>query len=458
MRLIGVTAATLLGLAASTSAQPLTRAEAVAEALRSNPSVRRAHEDLRALEGRKREAIADALPSLTLVGTALRYRDPSFLNSPGFDSFPAELRDLLTVVPANLYEGSAQLHQTLFTFRIGSAIRAAHHGLAMGREQTRQAEQAVALATVQAYNAYLLTLERVGVAEKTQRQKEEHLAMARIRRQAGVATDLDVLRSEVDLENQRAQLLSARSQADVAQGALNAVMLRPIDAPIEPADTLAYLPFDVSLEEVVEEALASRPEVKASAQMEKAYEQLVGVTRADALPRLDFDATWGYSVRQLQNFGKSDFTRWNASVSLTVPVFDGLRTAGRVAQAKAEVRKIGQDRLALLTQVRLEAKQGLDRLRVARSILEAAELNATQAQRVLDMTEANYKHGAATTLDVHDAQAALVLAESIRLGALHEHANARATLRYVMGRDPLDPPTTPVAASQAQDTQSRTER
>jgi outer membrane protein TolC len=54
------------------------------------------------------------------------------------------------------------------------------------------------------------------------------------------------------------------------------------------------------------------------------------------------------------------------------------------------------------------------------------------------MTQANYKHGAATTLDVLDAQAALTLAESNRLEALYEHANARATLRYVMARDVLD--------------------
>jgi outer membrane protein TolC len=62
----------------------------------------------------------------------------------------------------------------------------------------------------------------------------------------------------------------------------------------------------------------------------------------------------------------------------------------------------------------------------------------TQAQRALDMTQANYNHGAATTLDVLDAQAALSLAESTRLEALYEHANARATLRCVMGRGPLD--------------------
>jgi HAE1 family hydrophobic/amphiphilic exporter-1 len=448
MRVIGVIVATLLGAAPATAQQPLTRAAAVAEALRANPIVLRAREDMLGLEGRKREAIADALPSVTLVGSALRYRDPSLLNSPGFDSFPPDLRGLLTVAPANLYGGSAQFHQTLFTFRLGGAIRAARYGLAMGKEQARQTEQSVELAAIRAYNAYLLSLEQVRVAEQTQRQKEEHLAMARNRRQAGVATDLEVLRSEVDVENQRSQLLGARSQADLARGALNAVIVRPVDAPVEPADTLDYLPFEIALEDVIQEALANRPELKATRHMQKAYEQLIGVARADALPRLDLDGTWGYSVRELKNFGKSDFASWNASLRLTVPVFDGFRAAGRVAQAQAEARKIGQDRVAMEIQVRLEAKEAYERLSVARSILEAAELNVTQAQKAVDMTQANYKHGAATTLDVLDAQEALSLAASIRLGALHEHANARATVRYVMGRDPLDPPAARTAAKE----------
>jgi len=271
--------------------------------------------------------------------------------------------------------------------------------------------------------------------------------MARYRREAGVATDLDVLRSQVDLENQRAQVVRARGLSDLSRGALNAVMVRAIDAPIEPADALAFAPVDLTLEEILREALANRPELVAVRLMQDAYGEFIDVARADGLPRLDFDAAWGYSVRELKNLGKSDFTRWNATLSLTVPVFDGRRTAGRVIQAQADAGRIEQDRIALENQIRLEAKESFERLKTARRILEAARLNVEQAGKALDMTEANYKHGAATTLDVLDAQAALTLAESIRLEALHEHANARATLRFVMGRDPLEPPS--VAAATA---------
>ena len=74
---------------------------------------------------------------------------------------------------------------------------------------------------------------------------------------------------------------------------------------------------------------------------------------------------------------------------------------------------------------------------MAASVFQAAELNVAQARKALDMTDANYRLGAATTLDVLDAQAALTQAEFNRVEALHAHANARAGLRYVMGQDPL---------------------
>jgi outer membrane protein TolC len=54
------------------------------------------------------------------------------------------------------------------------------------------------------------------------------------------------------------------------------------------------------------------------------------------------------------------------------------------------------------------------------------------------MTEATYRLGAATPLDVIDAQQALSQAENIRNQALVSHANARATLQYVTGRNPLE--------------------
>jgi HAE1 family hydrophobic/amphiphilic exporter-1 len=193
--------------------------------------------------------------------------------------------------------------------------------------------------------------------------------------------------------------------------------------------------------------------VKAVAWNEKIYDEAIGIYKADMQPRLDLSGAFGWSVRETENFFEPNYKKWSLSVTLKVPVFDGWRTAGKVAQARADRAKVGQDRVALETLIDLEAKQAVDRLRVAASVFRSAELNVTQARKALEMTEANYRLGAATTLDVIDAQAALTQAEFGRVEALAVHANARAGLRYVVGQSPLEdgrPPLAPPAPAAPQ--------
>jgi HAE1 family hydrophobic/amphiphilic exporter-1 len=427
-------------LPASVGAEPLSRAQAVARALEANPDVKKAGENLNKLRGYVTEARADALPDIKVIGQWSKFRDPSILNSGSFDNFPPEFVDQLKPRPTALWDGYATLKQTLFNFKVGKALKAARLATDSGNEEIHRVQQAVALLAIQAYNEHVLSLERVRVAGYAVRQKEKQLETTRNRRASGVATDLDVLRFEVDLENARAQLLAQEGAAELARGRLNAVLVRPIGSPIEPTDRLEYIEVTVSPEEAVAAAWAHRPEVKQVDLEEQIRGFAIGIAKADMRPSLDFNGVFGWSTRKTENFFEHDFQRWNAAIVLTVPVFDGWRTAGKVAQAQADRNRVVQDRIALENQIRLEARDAVDRLTVAKKVLGAAELNLRQAQRALEMIQANYQFGAATLLDVIDAQAAQTLADSNRIQALFAHAQARATLRFVMAQDPLDPP------------------
>jgi HAE1 family hydrophobic/amphiphilic exporter-1 len=429
----------LLAAARPLAGEPISRAEAVRLALSANPDVKKADENLNRLMGLVTETRADALPELTVYGTWARFRDPSLLNSPSFDNFPPEFIEQLRPVPATIWDGYATLKQTLWSFRVGRAIKAAKLARRSGDEEIRRVHQVVSLLAVQAYNEYVLSRERVRVAGSAVKQKEIQLETTRNRRAAGVATELDVLRFEVDLENARAQLLAQEGGAELARGRLNAVLVRPIGAPIEPTDGLDYVPMNVDPDVAVTEAWSRRPEVKQVELEERIRDHAVAIARADALPSLEFNGSFGWSVRQTTNFFEGDFQRWTTGITLTIPVFDGLRTAGKVAQARAERNTVTQTRIDLENQIRLEARDAVDRLIVAMKVLDTTELNVAQSRKALEMIQANYKFGAATLLDVIDAQAAQTLADSNRVQALYTHANARAMLRFVMAQDPLDP-------------------
>ena len=85
--LIGVL---MIPAAAQTAAEKeaVTLEEAVRIALERHPDVGQAQASAEALKGKIREVRAQAFPEVTLNAGASRWRDPSFLNASGFDSFP----------------------------------------------------------------------------------------------------------------------------------------------------------------------------------------------------------------------------------------------------------------------------------------------------------------------------------------------------------------------------------
>ncbi|MEO7135947.1 MAG: TolC family protein [Vicinamibacterales bacterium] len=427
-----------LSNANAVSAQGLSRADAVAQALAANPQVKLSLEQVAFFEGRIVEAKADALPEVTWNTLAMRSRDPGLLNSPNFDSFPQEFRDALSPIPANAFSTTADFKQTLFSFKLGKALEAARLARGAGEQDVQRARQMTALDAIRSYNQLLFAIEQLRVIQTNVQSKQSHLDFARNRRAAGAATELEVLRAEVDLENQRAESLRAEHEVSAARATLNTVMLRPTTTPVQPTDTLAVVAFDTAFEEAVKEALTARPELKLLRLQEQIQDKLVGVAIADGKPRVDFNGSYGFAVRRPRNLFQPDFSRWSAAVNVVVPLFDGWRTAGRVAQVRAQRNTVTLQIAALESQVRLDVQSAFDALTLANRTIQAAELNVTQARRASDMTAANYRLGAATQLDVIDAQQAQRQAENIRNQALYTHANARASLRFVMGRQPLD--------------------
>jgi outer membrane protein TolC len=86
----------------------------------------------------------------------------------------------------------------------------------------------------------------------------------------------------------------------------------------------------------------------------------------------------------------------------------------------------------------LLVQQGLDELTAAHETILSARANIGQAERVLLMTQNNYKYGAATTLDIVDAQTALSVARTNLLRGLFDHSVARAHLLWVLGEHPWE--------------------
>jgi outer membrane protein len=438
----------LIGILVPASARPqelaekaaLTLEEAVALALERNQQVLIARAQSDILKGRYREVRAQALPSLTFNGSALRWRDPSFLNSSSFDKIPAEFRNALQVIPANLFDYNVSVSQPLYTSgKVGTALKLASlesEGVGVDRAQV---EQEIRLRVIRAFYDLILAERLLEVSRAAVELRQKHLEMARTRYTAGVATEVDVLRSQVSVANAQPELIRSENSVRHARSVLNNLLVRPVDYPTVALGELTFVPRPKEdAQQIVRQAVGHRPELQRLRIDELEAESQKKLANAENRLRVDFNGQYGFSARDPSNLWNHDFSRWMFTLSVALPIFDGGRRAGLFQQAVAQRKVAELARSEQENAVRLEVQTALDELERAEKTVEAARLNVREAERVLTMTEDNYRYGAATTLDVLDAQAALTAARWNLLQGLHDHVLARAQLRWVTGVDPLE--------------------
>lgn len=435
---LGVQAAT--ATPAPEESEALTIEQAVRLALERHPDIGKARAAAEGLKGKIREVRAQALPEVAVNFNGLRLRDPSLLNASGLDKFPKELRDALVPEGVNLFDYHIRLRQPLYTAgKVGTALKLASVEAEGSLIDIDRAQQDLALEVVRAFYGLLWAERYRELVAQTVEQKRRHAEMARTRFQHGVATEVDVLRSEVALANAQPDLLRAENAVRQARALLNFLLVRPVDFP-----TCALGDFqqqdwaERQLEELAQDAIRRRPDLHRLRIAERSAAVQLDLARAESRMRADLEAAYGISSRLLENLGNSKYARWTVSVNLTLPVFDGFRRSGLVWQAAAAQRAARLEREKAEQQVRLALQQGLDQLRAAEETIAAARTSVKEAERVLEMMENNYRHGAATTLDVMDAQTALAVARTNLLKGLHDYSIARANLRWAAGRTPWE--------------------
>lgn len=415
----------LLLLTTTAHAEPrrLTLDAALALAAQQNYAVRQAQESRAGLDGRYVEERAAALPQLTASAGAGLSRDASQ------EVFGAGVRQ-------QNESAEISLTQPLFTWgKIGAGIRAAKVAQQSGDQGIRSARQGAHRDVIVAFVDLLLADELHRLAGENLRQKERHLQEAERRYSAGVATDYDVLAASVATENARPEIIRAANRVRTTGQRLAYLLALPgeVLAEGELAVTVSEpLPFS----EALASAVAHRPELADLRLRQQVQEEILRISGAENKPRLDLRGAAGWRRLELDNAGwdQGSGPAWNAGVFLTWPFFDGLRTSGKLAQARSELRGLSISERALLDAMALEVRTARNAMVEAGAIVTALQGTVGQAERLLRMAEQGFEYGVKTRLDVDDAQLNLLQAQTALAQGERDYRAAEANFVWAMGK------------------------
>ncbi|HTY63115.1 MAG TPA: TolC family protein [Acidobacteriota bacterium] len=443
---IGVTALFLLVMGslpvgrAQGPDKALTMEEAVTLALSRNPEMLVALAEQEELKGKIKEVRSGAFPQATFQGSGLRMRDPSILNSSSFDKVPKDFKDALVPTASNMFDMELDVKQPVYSAgKVSTALKLAKESLGEKAAISESVRQQLAFKVFQAFKNLFLMQANLEVVQETRQQRIKHLEQAKIRFNSGVATEIDVLRSEVNVANMEPDVIRAVNSVRLARAAINDLIMEDLDAPTKVAGSLEYRPWDPgSIDDIQKRTLEQRPELQAARSEVQQARFTTSLANAENKLTVDMEGQYGYAVRQLQNMFNPDYSRWNVTFSFKLPLLDSGRKAGLVMQAQAQLRAAEQRLARLENECRLEVKQAYDSMQSSAKAIEAAQLSVRQAEKVLTLMQANYQYGAATTLDVTDSQTALSEARNSQISATYQYEMAKARLRLASGSPILD--------------------
>lgn len=367
----------------------------IAAALDNNRDLRTAA--LRIEEARAQYNIqsADRLPNLNGVASGSRSRTPADLASQG---------------SAASIGGRYDVGVSLASFELDffGRVRSLNDAALAQYLATEEARQSVEISLVaevaKAYLAERAFAQQQVLAQQSFDARSSGYALAQKRFEVGASSALDIRQEESLLQTARVALITLSRQRAQAENALVLLVGKqltdlPPAQPLSAQNIVAAIPAGLP-----SDLLANRPDIRQFEQKLKSANANIGAARAAFFPRIALTASAGTASGALSGLFDAGSGAWSFAPQLVLPIFNGGRNRSNLKLA--EVRK----NLAIVDYekaIQSAFREVSDAL-VARSLLDeqiAAQtaVNNAETER-LKLSDARFRNGIASSLDVLDAQ------------------------------------------------------
>jgi outer membrane protein len=417
----------------------LTLDTAIQRALARSEDMRTARANVKQTSGQVIQATSQALPQIS--GNVVYDRKIESLYD-GFSSMSSdsggEVSGLLKIFASkNTWTTTLTAQQLLWSGgKVGSALRTARAANRAAQANERETASEVRFQVRQAYYDAVYAERLVAIAESSLEQARAHLGQVRAGRREGTRSEYEQLRAEVDAANQEPGVIAARNGYDLALLNLKRLVDMPLEQPLALLTPLQAADGTVPVVADLSTAVDQRPAVDAANHMVEARRLAVKLYRSQYWPSLYASTSVSHVAYPTDVWPKRrEFWRsWDAYVTLSVPIFNGLNTHGQVVEAKAEYEKAMASRDLAVKGAAIEAAQARDEIERTQTTLLARRETVRQAQRAWELAGVRFKNGMSTQVEVSDARLQLQSSEVNEVQAMRDYLVAIAQLERAVGR------------------------
>lgn len=300
---------------------------------------------------------------------------------------------------------------------------------------TEQAQRGAKTALISEVARVYLTLaadrENLNLAQSTLESQESAHKMVLIRYNNGLATELDLRRSQTQVDTAKRDIALYTQLVAQDQDALNLLAGLPVPEDLLSVDLSSVKPPEDISFGLSSDVLLRRPDILAAEYQLKAAYAFIGAARAAFFPQISLTTALGTASSELSGLFKSGSQTWSFAPSTTMPIFDArTHVAYKVSKAQREIaltqyEKTIQTAFREVADVLAARTMGQQQEAAQKSIVDSAK-------KIYELSNQRYTQGIDGYLSVLDAQRSLYAAQQgltfVRLNMLVNQVNLFAVL------------------------------
>ena len=431
--------------------------ECLTIALSDNPTVKIADMEVERLDYSKREVIGQLLPTIDFGATYSRMlaKQVMYMNMDGFgdmggngndgaeeNSRAGEKKDNgIKMGLDNSYSLGFQASLPLIAPQLWKSIGVSDTQILRSLESARQSRQSLVNQVKNAYYTLLL-------AQDSRKVIQESYDMAALtnrtyqqQREAGAASDYDVLRTSVAMKNIEPEIV----QADIAikQARLQLLILMGLDSNFELEAASQLSDYEASMYETV---LSINPDYSGNSDPRlldidsKLLKQNLDIQKLAFVPTLALTANYNWT--SMSNGSPFSNFRWNPystiGVTLSVPIFHGGQRINKVKQAKIQYAETQWQRENLERSISMQVDLAIDNIQLNVKQIASSSESVAEADSAHTIMEKSFGIGAASYLDLRDSELSLTRARLAYYQAIYNYLVAGSNLELLLGNAPIE--------------------
>lgn len=307
----------------------------------------------------------------------------------------------------------------------------ATEALKSSRANAKNARDLIVLAVGGTYLQVTATKARLDASRAQAVTARAVLQRASDRFEVGLAARLDATRAEVQLEEEEQRTISFESDLELQKLRLARLIGMPLGQAFVTSDVYGFHPeVAYTLDTALDHAFQHRQDAKAAAASVRAADAAVKAAHSERLPSVQIRADAGIAGTAPTQTSLGVYT---VQGIVTVPVYNGGRIAGDERQAEAAQRQRKAEYEDTRAQVDQDVRTAYIQLNASAHQVTLARHNQDLAHDTLTQSTDRFYAGVTDSVEVVQAEQAVVQADDDLIAALFEHNLAKLSLARAMG-------------------------